>query len=148
MKSRPNIPFDRPSYSCSKDCPKQKKKGKCPSTCPNACSKYCFFYYKGKKCLNDCLTCTYCGRAVKQGGRGDSAIWYDHVFRTFKQEWPRQIVAPACRRCNRNKLEKGLMEWLRSVRYSEPDLWKKIVNNNRRKKDRIAEKVRKVNSEQ
>jgi len=41
----------------------------------------------------------------------------------------------------------GLKEWLRWVRDNRPALWKRIVEYNKRKRNKIAEKIRKVRDE-
>ena len=92
---------------------------------------------------NGCERCTYCGRLLNRSGRGSKLTW-DHVLPWISGG---RTVVPACERCNKSKWALGLKEWLRWVRDNRPALWRRIVEYNKRKRNKIAEKVREVRDE-
>jgi 5-methylcytosine-specific restriction endonuclease McrA len=80
--------------------------------------------------------CKYCG-STRHAEK-------EHV--KAKSKGGRKTVK-ACRRCNRSKSNKGLMEWLRWLKKNDLYRWRRIKNYNYRKKNAIAKKIQKVRDE-
>jgi len=92
---------------------------------------------------NGCERCTYCGRLLGRSGKGSKLNW-EHIL---PYDSGGRTVVPSCERCNKSKGVWGLKEWLRWVRDNRPALWRRIVEYNKWKRNKIAEKVREVRDE-
>lgn len=80
--------------------------------------------------------CIYCGS-------GDS-IELDHIVARSHNG---RTVAPACKQCNQSKGNKQLMKWLRWTKTNRTDLWTRICDYNKGKRNPIAKKVQKIRDE-
>jgi len=108
------------------------------------CHEYCLLYNEDKTCTNDCRYCAYCGKRLYEKGKRRN-IEYDHIL-PYGSGGKR--VVPACAECNESKGKKGLKEWLRWIKASQPASWRRITGNNKWKRNRIAEIVMEVRGEQ
>ena len=80
--------------------------------------------------------CTYCGSSWNPED--------DHVIAEIKGG---VSTVPACSACNSSKGVKQLMEWLRWVKENDKYRWKRIVEYNYGRKNKIAQKIQKIRDE-
>lgn len=105
------------------------------------CHQDCLFLHELG--CNRCERCTYCGRLLNRSGRGSKLTW-DHVLPWI---FGGKTVVPACERCNKSKGALHLKTWLKWVKNNKPTLWRRIIEYNKWKKNKIAEIVREVKNE-
>lgn len=108
---------------------------------PWDCHPDCLFL-KEPGC-NNCERCVYCGRLLNRSGKGSKLTW-DHILPQISGG---RTVIPACERCNKSKWALGLKSWLRWVKANELRLWKRIVEYNKWKRNKIAKIVREIRDE-
>lgn len=105
------------------------------------CNPNCLFLFEPG--CTGCRRCTYCGRRLyRQGNR--SRLTFDHVFPWISGG---TRVVPACEKCNKSKWAMGLKAWLRWVKDNRTPLWRRIVEFNKNKRNKIAQVVREVRDE-
>jgi hypothetical protein len=103
------------------------------------CKEDCLFFQPRYTCYK-CDRCTYCGKKLPWDKKPNS-IHADHVQAWSK--WGRTVV-PTCPNCNLSKRDLGFKQWLRWLHGNRFRKYNKIVNYNKRKRNKIAQKIGEV----
>ncbi len=98
--------------------------------------------YFGEKKIPKSHVCIYCGKRA-------TSYHIDHKNpRANGGSNRRSNLVVACSTCNLTKGDNSIRQWLRRIRSSKNvkhrSLYKKIINNNKRKKSSIAKAVRQI----